>query len=143
MQKHRLAARTAVVTMALIATSCAVYQASDDPVGSIDSYDGLVVALRDNGSTVESAGPVSQPFFVPEGRLIQVDGNDVQVFEFPTELDAQAAAEKGDSIGTTMILWVEAPHFYRSGKLIVIYIGEEGAVVDALEVVLGAQIAGR
>ncbi len=148
MQKHRLAARTAAVTMVLIATSCAVYQASDEAAdGPIDSYDGLVAALLANGSTVDPAGPLTQPFFVPEGKLIKVDGNDVQVFEFPTEPDAQSAIESvspdGSSVGTTMILWVEAPHFYRSGKLIVLYVGEEVAVVDALEVVLGAQIAGR
>ncbi|MCH7611608.1 MAG: hypothetical protein IIB10_13100 [Chloroflexi bacterium] len=148
MQKQRLMVRTALVTMAFFATSCAVDQSVDGTVGEpIESYDGLLDALRENGSTVESVGPISQPFFVPEGQLISVDGNEIQVFEFSTPQDAQSSAESispdGSSVGTSMIMWVEAPHFYRSGKLIVLYVGEETTVVDALEVVLGAQIAGR
>jgi len=147
MQKQRLMVRTALVTMAFIATSCAVNQAAGETVGeSVESYDGLLDALRGNGSTVESVGPVSQPFFVPEGRVISVDGYEVQVFEFSIEQNARSAAASispdGSSVGTTIISWVETPHFYKSGKLIVLYVGDEAAVVDALEVVLGAQIAG-
>ena len=146
MQTQRLAIRAALLAMGIIATSCA--PTAGVTVGEpIDSYDGLVAALRENGSTVDSVGPISQPFFVPEGQVIRVDGHEVQVFEFTIEQDAQSAAETispdGSSVGTSMILWVEAPHFYKSGKLIILYVGEEDAVVDVLEVVLGAQIAGR
>ncbi len=139
MQTQRLVVRAAFVAMAIIATG--------ETVGEpVDSYDGLLAALRGNGATVDSVGPISQPFFGPKGRVISVDGYEVQVFEFSIEQDAQSAAETispdGSTIGTSSILWVEAPHFYKSGKLIVLYVGEEDAVVDALEVVLGAQIAG-
>jgi hypothetical protein len=41
-----------------------------------------------------------------------------------------------------MVSWIEAPHFFRSDSLIVLYVGEEDAVVEALKVVLGPQIAG-
>ena len=145
MQTQRLVVRAALLAMAIIATSCAPNAGLT--VGEpIDSYDGLVAALRENGSTVDSVGPISQPFFVPEGQVIRVDGHEVQVFEFTIEQDAQSAAETispdGSTIGTSSILWVEAPHFYKSGRLIVLYVGEEDAVVDALDVVLGAQIAG-
>lgn len=148
MKTHKLAVRAAWVAMAFVATSCAVNQTADVTVAEpIDSYDGLLAALRESGSTVESAGSVSQPFFVPEGKVMKVDGSQVQVFEFSSEQDAQSAADTispdGSSVGTTMISWVEAPHFYKSGKLIVLYVGEEEAVADALGVVLGAQVAGR
>ncbi len=146
MQIQRLAVRASLLAMALMATSCAPN--AGVTVGEpIDSYDGLAAALRENGSTVDSVGPISQPFFAPEGRVIRVDGHEVQVFEFTIEQDAQSAAETispdGSTVGTSSILWVEAPHFYKSGKLIVLYVGEEDAVVDVLEIVLGAQIAGR
>ena len=147
MQTQRLAVRASIVAMAIIATSCAANQdaevTADQPV---DSYDGLLAALRGNGSTVDSAGTVSQPFFVPEGKVIAVDGYEVQVFEFSNEGDAISAAETisadGSSIGTSMVLWVEAPHFYRSGKLIVLYVGEQDTLVGALAAVLGPQFAG-
>ncbi len=140
MQTQRLAVRAAFVAMAIIATGETVGQ-------PVDSYNGLLAALRGNGSTVDSVGSISQPFFDPKGRVISVDGYEVQVFEFSIEQDAQSAAETispdGSSIGASMISWVEAPHFYTSGKLIVLYVGEEDAVTDVLEVVLGSQFAGR
>ena len=148
MQTQRPAVGVATVAIAIIATSCAANQAAGVTVGQpVDSYDGLLAALRGTGSKVDSVGPISQPFFVPEGQVISVDGSEVQVFEFAIEQDAQSAADTisadGSSIGTSMISWVEAPHFYKSGKIIVLYVGEEDAVVDALEVVLGSQFAGR
>ena len=96
---------------------------------------------------MNSVAPISQPFFVPDGQVISVDGHEVQVFEFCIEEDAQLAAgtisPDGSAIGTSMISWVKAPHFYNSGKLIVLYVGEEDAVLDVLEVVLGPKFAGR
>jgi len=78
--------------------------------------------------------------------VISVDGSEVQVFEYPSEEEALLAAgtisSDGGSIGTTMVSWIEAPHFFRSGSLIVLYVGEEDLVVETLKVVLGPQIAG-
>ncbi len=148
MQTQRLAVRVVLVVTAIIATSCAAkLDAGETTSMPVVSYDGLLVALRETGSTVDPVSPISQPFFVPEGQVISVDGHEVQVFEFSNEEDALSAAESispdGSSVGTTMISWVESPHFYKSGKLIVLYVGEEDAAVDALEVVLGPQFAGR
>lgn len=147
MQTHRLGVRAAFMAMAIIATACAAKQDAGETVGQpVDGYDGLLAALRGNGSTVESLDSISQPFFVPEGQVIRVDGSEVQVFEFSNEGDAQSTAETistdGSSIGTTMISWVEAPHFYKSGKLIVLYVDEENALVEVLTAVLGPQFAG-
>ena len=106
----------------------------------------LVDTLRAKGLTVEPAGSVSQPFFDVEGSLLQVQGADVQVFEFA---DADAARAAMATIGpdgnppTMMIDWVAAPHFYQAGRLIVLYIGDDAAVTQALNDALGAQVAGR
>lgn len=146
MQIHRLALSVTLLTTAAILVACATSQDAGE-TGSVGTYDELVAALRDNGSAVESLEPISQPFFEPEGRVIRVDGSEVQVFEYPNEEDAQLAAgtisSDGSSVGTTMISWVEAPHFFKSGSLIALYVGEEDAVVKALEAVLGPQLAGR
>ena len=147
MQMQRLAFSVSLLATAAILISCAGSQdAGESDSRSVSTYDELVAALRDNGSAVESLDPISQPFFVPEGRVISVDGSEVQVFEYPNEEDALLAAgtisSDGGSIGTTMVSWIEAPHFFRSGSLIVLYVGEEDVVVDALKAVLGPQIAG-
>ena len=145
---QRLSLSVALIVTAAILASCTAPQDADESgTRSVSTYDELVAALRDMGSAVESLNPISQPFFVPEGRVISVDGSEVQVFEYPSEDDALSAAgtisSDGGSIGTSMVSWIETPHFFRSGSLIVLYVGEEDSVVEALQVVLGLQIAGR
>jgi len=147
MQTQRLARAVTLLATAAVLISCAASRdAGEFETGSVNTYDELVVALRDNGSAVEFLDSVSQPFFVPEGQVISVDGSEVQVFEFSDEEDALSVAETisadGSSIGTSTVLWVENPHFYKSGKLIVLYVGEEDNLVDVLAAVLGPQFAG-
>ena len=114
--------------------------------GSVTDLASLTDDLRAAGATVEPAGEVSQPFFSVEGQVITVNGEDVQVFEYAdaASADAEAAlvSPDGSSVGTTMVLWIATPHFYRAGQLIVIYVGDSTAVTDALEAVLGPQFAG-
>ena len=148
MQTRRLALALTLLVTAAILVSCAAPQDADEvETRSVSTYDELVAALLDNGFAVESLHPISQPFFVPDGQVISVDGYEVQVFEYTNEEDASSAAgtisSDGGSIGTTMVSWVEAPHFFRSGSLIVLYVGGEDSVIESLQIVLGLQIAGR
>ena len=148
MKVKRVALVAAFLASSAILISCAASQDSGDIDSStVSTYNELVAALRSNGSAVETLDLISQPFFEPEGQIISVDGYEVQVFEYSNKDDALLAAETiasdGGSIGTTMVSWIEAPHFFRSGRLIVLYVGGEDAVVEALQAALGPQIAGR
>ncbi len=144
--------RFVLILMLMAGAALSMSWAASEDAGEAEpklvaTYDELVAALRDNGSDVESSEPISQPFFEPQGQVIKVDGYDVQIFQYTNEEDASLVAETigsdGSSIGTTMISWVEAPHFFKSGNLIVLYVGEVDDVVQALQAVLGSQIAGR
>lgn len=110
------------------------------------TYDWLIAVLGTNGASVESLSTISQPFFEPEGQVIHVDGQEVQIFEFANEAEATAAAASinasGSSVGTTMVSWLATPHFFQSGRLIVLYLGDVETAVASLEGVLGPQIAG-
>ncbi len=79
--------------------------------------------------------------------MIKVRGEDVQVFQYSNvaAADAQAAlvARDGGAVGTTKIHWVGSPHFYKKGKLLVLYVGDNDKVLKVLEAVLGQQFAGR
>ena len=115
--------------------------------GDVTGYLSLVDALRASDNTVALAGAISQPFFAPEGRVLSVNGEDVQTFEFASEAEADTVAETvsgdGGSIGTSMVGWIAPPHFYKSGSLIVIYVGSDTGVIAALEAAVGSQFAGR
>ena len=107
----------------------------------------LVDALRAAGATVEASEPVEQPFFSVGGEILKVNGVDVQIFEYETpeamEADAAKVAPDGGSIGTSMVSWIEPPHFYKAGRILVLYVGQDQAMLDLLESVLGHQFAGR
>ena len=106
----------------------------------------LIDSLEAAGAVVQTAGDISQPFLAVTGRVIEVDNADVQVFEYSdttaANADADMVSADGSSVGATMISWVATPHFYKSGKLIVLYVGDNQAVISILREVLGSQFAG-
>ena len=115
-----------------------------NPIGGHVEF---VDALRAAGATVEPSEPITQVFFTPEGNILKVNGADVQVFEYESEEAMEAEASQvtpdGGSIGTTMVTWMDTPHFYKAGRIIVLYVGSDGAILSLLEEVLGPQFAGR
>lgn len=118
-----------------------------DSQGEVTDYASLVAALQAAGTTVEEAGEVEQAFFGPTGQIIQVNGQDVQVFEYPdaesAEAEAAMVAPDGGSIGTTMVSWIATPHFFKAEKIIVLYVGDDAEVIELLIGALGEQFAGR
>jgi hypothetical protein len=113
----------------------------------VEDQASLVAALQASGATVEAGEPVSQAFFSPEGSIIKVNGADVQVFEYESveamESEASQVAPDGGSIGTSMVTWVDTPHFYKAGRIIVLYVGSDESVLSLLKNALGPQFAGR
>jgi len=49
----------------------------------------------------------------------------------------------GSAVGTTKPHWIGTPHFFRQGRLLVLYLGDEKRVIQSLEGVLGRQFAGQ
>ena len=110
-------------------------------------YASLLENLRGAGFSVETVAAAEQPFLSVEGKLLNVGGEDVQVFQYPHEAaaDAQAAlvSPDGSTVGTSKPHWVGTPHFYKRGTLLVLYLGNEVKVLKALNFVLGQQFAGK
>lgn len=80
-----------------------------------------------------------------------VSWGDIQIgaFEYPDRPAAEAAAaliaDDGSSVeGITEgpINWPATPHFFRKGRLLVLYVGDDRPTADLLKVILGPQIAG-
>ncbi len=107
----------------------------------------LINRLRAGGQKAVRGGKVSQPFFSVGGRIITVDGEQVQVFQYASAKaaarDAKAVDEQGSAVGTSMPMWIAPPHFYKSDRLIVLYLGQSSSVMRALEGALGPQFAGK
>jgi len=118
---------------------------SIEPAFVVDQAD-LVTTLQASGATVETGEPVTQAFFSPQGSILKVNAADVQVFEYESveamETEASQVAPDGGSIGTSMVTWMDTPHFYKAGRLIVLYVGSDAALLSLLENALGPQFAG-
>ncbi len=107
----------------------------------------LTEKLRARSATVLlTKEKVSQPFFSVAGRIININGEASQVFEYASPSSADADAKRvsadGTTIGTSKPTWMAPPHFFRSGQLIVLYVGANQAIVDLLRATLGNQFAG-
>ena len=113
----------------------------------VEDQASLIAALQAAGATIEVGDPISQAFFSPEGNIIKVNGADLQVFEYESaeamENEASQVAPDGGSIGTSMVSWMDAPHFYKTGRIIALYVGSDQTVLDLLEMVMGPQFAGQ
>lgn len=134
------------ILLMLAVSACGGQRAVELP-GAVEDRAGLIEALRAAGAQVEPNEPVSQVFLAAEGQIIKVNDADVQVFEYDSpgamEADAAQVAPDGGSVGTTMITWIATPHFFKSGRILVLYIGEDVEILNLLEGALGAQFAGR
>jgi hypothetical protein len=108
-----------------------------------------VKALRDTAFQ----GDMQQSFFSGNGKRIELNSENVSLLEYQNE--ATAAAEAGfiskdgysytseDGRSIVNISWVAPPHFYRAGRIIVLYVGENRQTIDLLETLLGPPFAGE
>jgi hypothetical protein len=113
----------------------------------VSDYSSLINSLRREGVSAEPVGSINPSFFSVEGRMVKVNGEEVQAFEYADEAKARGQAKlispDGSTIGMSSIFWVAPPHFYKAGKIIVLYVGKNDQIVILLEKVLGVQFTGR
>lgn len=110
-------------------------------------YLRLIAKLDARGALVKSTRErVRQPFFSVSGRIMRVNDEPIQVFEYSnsttTESQAKRVNPDGKTIGNSKPSWMSTPHFFKSQKLIVLYVGDDQTVLKALQAELGDQFAG-
>jgi hypothetical protein len=114
--------------------------------GNQGGYQGIVDALNENGASVQPAGQIQEPFFGNPALAFTVNGENVQIFEFATVEQREAAAAtisgNGFIIGTAMVDWIGTPFFYASERVIVLYVGSNPEMVELLTGILGAPLTG-
>ena len=103
-------------------------------------------ALRAAGARVKAGETVTQPFFSMPARLVSIEGEGIQVFQYPDAAAAQAQAAlvspDGRQVGSSKPRWVSPPHFYKKANLLILYLGEDEKILKLLDAVLGPQFAG-
>ena len=143
-----------LVVIALLLTACGTVQGPQSHGGPVQDQVSLIDALRAKNVTVDISGGVSQPFLQPQsGTTIRLSGPalaapaDVQIFDYGSASAASADAHQiradGSGNATAIVDWVAPPHFYLKGRVLVIYVGSDPAVLSLLQSLLGRQFAGR
>jgi hypothetical protein len=131
----------------LVLSSC-IEEATPSPIAGVVVKDqaSFLAALQATGAAVTVDEPIVQTFFTPEGQIIKVNGQDVQVFEYESneamEAEALQVNPSGGTIRDEMIMWTDLPHFYKAGRIIALYIGTDEELIGLLEKVLGLEFAG-
>lgn len=119
----------------------------DQPMGNVPQ---LVETFRANGVMVEPIGGAALEFLTVEGQMIAIDGERIQVYEYP-DIEAAAAAagrfspdggQISTNAGVLLVNWVATPHLYRSGCLLVVYLGDNPQTLAHLDRALGTPFAG-
>lgn len=136
----------AIAVLLLAQVACRIRPTANETDAALNLA-ALQENLREAGATIIPGGEIEQPFFSVGGHALVVNGADVQVFEYRSQTEAKAdaalVAPGGNSVGTSMMTWMAAPHFFQRDRLIVLYVGEDLSVVSLLETVLGAPFAPR
>lgn len=112
--------------------------------GPVVDQVSFIDALRKAGFNVTPGSTMTQPFLSIGGQTLAVNTESVQVYEYADEAAATRDASKiqpDATIAGTSVMWVAQPHFYRAGKLIVLYVGTNAALLTGLDSVLGKPFA--
>lgn len=115
-------------------------------VSQVFNYSSFIDGLEKNGASTELVEILEDtPFSIP-GFVVLVNGEPVQVYEFFSETKMLEASllisQDGTEIGTSIIRWIDEPHFYSKGNVIVQYIGHDPETLNLLDSLLGNQFAG-
>jgi hypothetical protein len=142
--KQKIFSLVSLFLVIMLFTACAPQ--AETPA-AVEDLGSLSKALRAAGATVEGGDTVEQPFFSVTGQILKINGADVQVFEYKSaelmEADAAQVSADGGSVGTSMVSWMATPYFFKTGRVLVLYVGDDAAILDLLKSVLGEQFAGR
>jgi hypothetical protein len=126
---------------------------SDDPwlacgdITAMDSgHESLLRGLREAGLDAHVGSRFNAAPFPGSGVALCVTGESLQVYEFRTEAQAQAAVasiDPGDPshVGDSIIEWVGNPKFWQGHRSIVLYAGSDPDTEDALDALLGEPFA--
>ena len=104
--------------------------------------------LSSSGFNAVIGDPVDQPFMEVQGRVVNINGNNIaQVFQYSDEKDAKriekTVSSNGSVIGKSSVLWKSPPRFYRKANVIVIYTGKDDDVASGIESLIGKPFAGQ
>lgn len=101
--------------------------------------------LRAQGADVRLLGNIQQPFIPVMGRILEVNDEQIQVFEFRSKLAAQdfadTVSQTGNRLGS-LTTNLSTVHFFHEGDTIILYFGSDADLLDLLTRTFGDALTG-
>lgn len=121
-------------------TSAVAVATSMAPAG----LDDVIAALEQTGADVRQGDRAAGTPFSVDAQLADVDAIQIRLYEYGDA--ASRAAEEatiamdGWSVNHTPVEWIDDPHFWSKGRVIVLYLGDDPSAIELLTSVLGPEI---
>jgi len=123
-----------------------VSQNDTKEVSEIGSTKDFIKSLEKSGYKINSSTQENKGFLSGTLTAININDDTICVYEYKNnqqiEEDLKTISSDGSMVGNAEVEWIKAPHLYKSGNIIVIYVGENKEMTEALEKLLGKQFAG-
>lgn len=115
-----------------------------------NGFEQLVSEMESKGYEIEVID-ASKGFLSGTRKRILTNDEAIDVYlyrsSFTMERDAKGITPNGSGfdglLKAVRVSWVEAPHFYKKGNIIVQYIGSNNGIIFDLKDILGEQFAGH
>ena len=104
----------------------------------------VVAALKEQGLTATPISTIQRKQLSPEGTILSINSDTIQVFEYTDdslaqkELEAFAARYAST---TSYSSWKKQVSLYSNGKTLVYYLGTKKTIIEPLEHIFGSSIA--
>ena len=118
---------------------------------SYDAYEKLVRNLENKGFTIETED-VEESILLGERKWLTLNGSDnisVYLYENSNRMEKDSSYLSNDGFSynngkeSIDIEWVSYPHFFKSENMIILYVGENSKIVEALEELVDPQFVGK
>lgn len=101
-----------------------------------------------NPEVVTTKPTDNKKIFSVDREIVKIKGGELSLYEYPMdskgkmEEDIKSIQDSGNTINGVKMTWTTAPHFYKKGRVLVVYDGNSQEIIKALNEILGNPIMG-
>ena len=136
-----------VILLLVVLQNVPSTQTASSGIYPLSNYQDLENALEQKGLKSEYVQSVRQSFLSINGDVFKVNDANLQVFLCPDDMSAQTEASRISANYATLSgsdpIFEQSLHFYVNGPMLVLYIGNDKQILDALNSLFGPQVAGN
>lgn len=101
-----------------------------------------------NPKVTDTKANNNQKIFSVDKQIVKIKDGELSLYEYPgdskgkLEGDIKSIQDNGKMINGTTMTWNTAPHFYKKGRVLVVYDGNSQEIINALNEILGNPFIG-